>query len=146
MSFLQRLFGAKKPQPPADADEQLPRCGDLDGFEQDSLDGHPVARVGHLILTQALNDGADSIRLVEGAESFLVQYELERGWDDVMTPPKHIFSTLLDYLSSIAGCEYSTLLQQPAASGTLTYQGSPRPARLQARRTGNRRELEIRLG
>ena len=143
MSFLRWLFGSKAPAPVAE--EALPTCGDLDAFEERAIDGHPIARVGHLILTQALNDGARAVLLRERESDFVVLYDTERGREQVMTPPKHILTELLQYLSSAAGCEYSSLLQRSGASASLTYRGSRHTARLKARQAGSLRELDIEL-
>lgn len=78
--------------------------GPVDGEEialdklKDLVDEAPIVRVVNLILSQAINDGATSIRLTDR-----VEYRVGGRLHVVMTPPAHVRGPILARLLTMAG-------------------------------------------
>ncbi len=74
---------------------------------KDLVDEAPIVRVVNLILSQAINDGATSIRLTD-----TVEYRIGGKLQVVMNPPTHVRAPILGRLLTLAGLKAE--LAQPS--------------------------------
>ncbi len=71
------------------------------------VDEAPIIRVTNLIISQAINDGADEIHIEPQARNLCVRYRIDGLLQEVMAPPKHIESPLIRRIKDMANMDVS---------------------------------------